>query len=112
MHFSKELLKGAADVIVLSTLSKFGASYGYRLIELISHESGKIFELQEGTLYPLLYRLEHKGLVESYRKTAPSGKDRRYYEITKKGKLYLAGRVKEYGGFVSGMQSMLDLLSA
>lgn len=106
MQFSKEIMKGAAEIIVLRTLASDGEAYGYQLIKSIAESSKNIFEFQEGTLYPLLYRLESRGFVSSHKKTAPSGKERRYYIITKKGKNLLVEREKEFGLFTKGMTKL------
>lgn len=104
------MMKGAAEVIVLQSLRDSDA-YGYQLAERIAHSSDNIFEMQEGTLYPLLYRLEDRGHVKSYKKTAASGKERRYYHITKDGLSFLADRTKELSGFVTGLQKSLKLIA-
>ncbi len=109
MQFSKELLKGAAELIVLKVLKDHGEAYGYQLIQVISTHSGHIFELQEGTLYPLLYRLEANGYVSSRKKTAPSGKERRYYSLTRSGEKLLASRSVEVLAFMRGMKRVLHL---
>lgn len=111
MQFSKEIMKGAAEIIVLRTLKDEGEAYGYQLIKSIAAQSKNIFEFQEGTLYPLLYRLEARGYVTSHKKQAPSGKERRYYEITKKGKGLLAERETELGLFTKGMSKLFHFSS-
>lgn len=103
VNFSKEILKGAADPIVLQALKENGDMYGYQLIKAIATGSNNIFEMQEGTVYPLLYRLEDKGYVESYKKNAPSGKERRYYHLTKLGEEFVTSRVKELKQFTEGL---------
>lgn len=108
MQFSTVLMKGMADLIILRILDKHGESYGYQLIERINEESENLFAFQEGTLYPLLYKMERDGLVTSKRKTALSGKERRYYRMTDLGKKQLASRSKEYKGFIQGLQSVFD----
>jgi PadR family transcriptional regulator PadR len=107
MQFSKEMLKGTAEVIVLHALKKEGPSYGYELIKTLKEDSKNIFEFQEGTLYPLLYRLEDKGLVSSEQREAESGKKRRYYSITAKGKGVLTLKQKELQSLMSGLQHVL-----
>lgn len=109
MQFSKELLKGVAEIIVLQTLSEDGESYGYQLTRSIASSSKNIFELQEGTLYPILYRLELHGDITSKKRLAPSKKERRYYAITKKGKKLLASRVSELHVFMKGLHDILPL---
>lgn len=108
MQFSTVLMKGMADLIVLRVLDAHGESYGYQIIERIGADSKNIFAFQEGTLYPLLYKMERDGLVTSKRKTALSGKERRYYRLTEKGKTRLASRSKEYKGFLKGIRFVFD----
>lgn len=109
MKFSKEIIKGVAEIIVLQVLQEHGELYGYQLARSLAESSNNIFEMQEGTLYPLLYRLEFKGLVESEVKHAPSGKERRYYSITKSGGRLLRDRTAELGVLVKGVKQVLHL---
>jgi PadR family transcriptional regulator PadR len=109
VQFSKELLKGTIEIIVLNSLKELGESYGYQLVKTINSASGNLFEFQEGTLYPLLYRLEDKGRVKSTKKIAPSGKERRYYSITLSGKRALNDRRDELKFFVKGLKQALRL---
>jgi len=94
MRFERELLKGVAPVVVLEVLSR-GAMYGYELSEAIERRSEKVLTLGRGTLYPLLYNLEAKGLVQAYSQEQPNGRKRRYYELTGKGKEYLAAQKEQ-----------------
>lgn len=109
MQFSKEILKGSADAIVLQVLAEGGEAYGYELIKSIRASSKNIFDLQEGTLYPLLYRLESKRYVTSRKQKIPSGKERRYYRITSSGKKLLAERKQEFNAFFQGLKQVLHL---
>jgi PadR family transcriptional regulator, regulatory protein PadR len=59
-----EMLKGHLDLIVLAALSA-GPAHGYAVIEEIRHRSGQAFDLPEGTIYPVLHRLEQAGLLAS-----------------------------------------------
>ncbi len=85
MKFERELLKGIAPVVVLETLSR-GKMYGYELSEAIAAKSQNVLTLGQGTLYPLLYNLESQKLVTSEWETSESGRGRKYYSITSKGK--------------------------
>lgn len=109
MQFSKEMLKGTAEVIVMRTLKDLEEAYGYQLIKAIAMGSNDIFEFQEGTLYPILYRLELKGYVSSETKKAPSGKERRYYQLTKAGGNFLDSRTKEVTTFLKGLRQIFQL---
>jgi len=85
MKFERQLLKGIAPVVVLQTLSN-GKMYGYELSEAISQKSENVLTLGQGTLYPLLYNLEASKLIAGRWETAESGRKRKYYSITSKGR--------------------------
>jgi PadR family transcriptional regulator PadR len=108
MKNSSLFVKGVADVVILHTLERDGEAYGYQLIERIQAASVDVFRFQEGTLYPLLYRLENDGFVTSRRKMATNGKERRYYRVTDKGRKQLASRRAEYLSFHRGMDTLLS----
>jgi len=105
MRFESQLLKGVAPVVVLEILSR-GPMYGYELSQAIEQRSGEILTLGKGTLYPLLYNLEAKNLVQAKWETVDSGRNRRYYSITGKGKEDLARQKAQLQGLAKG----LDLL--
>ena len=65
MKLSKELLKGSTDMLVLSILEN-ESMYGYQMIKKLREKSNNIFNLQEGTLYPILHNLESKDYITSY----------------------------------------------
>ena len=88
MKFESQLLKGIAPVVVLEILSR-GAMYGYQLSQAVEQRSGNIFTLGKGTLYPLLYNLEAKKLIVGAWQTGPTGRDRKYYSLSAKGKRQL-----------------------
>jgi len=89
MKFESQLLKGIAPAVVLEILSR-GPMYGYELSSAVEQRSGDVLTLGKGTLYPLLYNLEARKLVRGKWETAESGRERRYYSITSKGKGQLA----------------------
>lgn len=89
MKFESELLKGVAPVVVLEVLSN-GKMYGYELTSAIESRSRNILTLGKGTLYPLLYNLEAKGLVTAQVEKSHNNRKRRYYSITSKGRSQLA----------------------
>ena len=62
---SKELLKGSTDLLVLTLIEK-EPMYGYQMIKELSKKSENVFNLQEGTLYPILHTLEEKNYISSY----------------------------------------------
>ena len=102
MKFESQLLKGIAPTVVLQILSR-GRMYGYELSEAIEQKSEKILTLGKGTLYPLLYNLEAKKLVKGKWQTTDSGRKRRYYSITSKGKSQLARQKEELKELAAGL---------
>lgn len=109
MKINKELLKGSTNMLVLSLLEKENM-YGYQMIKEISKESNNVFELQEGTLYPILHGLEEKGFITSYWDETGT-KKRKYYSITKKGKKQLKERKEEWKIFSNGINQVLGGVS-
>ncbi|HIJ67213.1 MAG TPA: PadR family transcriptional regulator [Planctomycetes bacterium] len=108
MKFERELLKGVAPVVVLEILSR-GRMYGYELSEAIEQRSGDILTLGRGTLYPLLYNLEAKGLVAAEWAESENGRKRRYYSITGKGKDQLARQKEQWLQLERGVKLVFGL---
>jgi len=102
MKFESQLLKGVAPVVVLEILSR-GRMYGYELSQAIESRSGDILSLGKGTLYPLLYNLEAKKLIKGKWEQADSGRKRRYYSITGKGKSQLAKQKAQMKELTAGL---------
>lgn len=108
MRFERELLKGVAPVVVLEILSR-GSMYGYELSEAVERRSKGILTLGRGTLYPLLYNLEAKGLIKGHWQESDSGRKRRYYAITGAGKAQLAQRKAQWEQLQIGANAVLGL---
>ena len=105
MKVSKELLKGSTDMLVLTLIEK-EPMYGYQMIKKIKEESENVFEFQEGTLYPILHKLEEKGLISSYWDES-SGKKRKYYAITDEGKKHLESKKEEWKLFSTKVNKVI-----
>ena len=102
MRFERELLKGVAPVVVLEILSR-GRMYGYELSEAVEKRSKGVLSLGRGTLYPLLYNLESKGLVVAEWDENESSRKRRYYSITSDGRAELAQQKEEWQALQQGV---------
>ncbi len=89
MRIERELMRGAGPAAVLKLLER-GAKYGYELVESLSVQTGGVLDMGQATLYPMLYNLEAKGEIEGFWQEAQSGRDRKYYRLTSKGKKRLA----------------------
>lgn len=81
-------------MLILNLLSEKDM-YGYEMIDTLRQKSQNVFELKAGTLYPLLHNLEEKGLLAVYEQEF-SGKTRKYYSLTKQGKVFLEKKKKEW----------------
>ena len=89
MQIEREMMRGAGPVAVLKLLER-GEMYGYELVEQLEKRSGGVLAMGQSTLYPMLYNLEAKGLVASRERESDSGRTRRYYRLTGRGKKRLA----------------------
>jgi transcriptional regulator len=101
-----DMLKGHLDMIVLAALSG-GPAHGYAVIEEIRRRSGEAFDLPEGTVYPVLHRLEQSGLLASRWVTADSGRRRRVYSLTRGGSKALAERRSTWERFSTAVGALL-----
>lgn len=107
MKFSRELMKGAAPFIILQSLHRLGEAYGYQLMKEIRQQSEETFDFPDSTLYPILYRLEEKELIQSEVKKVDSKKQRRYYWLTEAGLKYLGVQEKEMKHYLQGLRHFL-----
>ena len=101
-----------AQLLLLKLLSGEDM-YGYQIILELARRSSNVFELKEGTLYPVLHGMERERYVEAYEKTAPTGRVRKYYHLTHRGGALLKAQTqawKEYSGAVNAvLQSSASL---
>jgi len=106
MRFDKELLKGNTQTLLLAVLAD-SPGHGYELVERLRERSGGVFELGEGTLYPLLYKLEANGCIESQWQAGTGQRRRRVYRITPTGRRQLHQRTAQWRELVRGMHLIL-----
>lgn len=101
------MLKGHLDALVLAALEE-GPTHGYAIIEAIKARSGQAFDLPEGTVYPALHRLEKSGLLASAWVMPESGRKRRVYELTARGRASLAERRTVWRRFAEAIEASLQ----
>ena len=109
MKINKELTKGSTTMLILEML-KNENMYGYQLIKKLSEKSQNVFELKEGTLYPILHGLEENNFITSYWDET-SFKRRKYYAITEKGKKILKEKKEEWKIFSEGVNRVIGGVS-
>ena len=95
MEINKDLMAASSTPIVLAILAE-GDSYGYAILKRVRELSGGRMEWTDGMLYPVLHRLERLGHVEAQWKVAESGRRRKYYSITSRGRAQLAEERKQW----------------
>ena len=102
-----EILKGHLDMIVLAALSS-GPAHGYAVIEEIKRRSAGAFDLPEGTIYPVLHRLEEAGLLASRWLSTDAGRQRRVYAMTRRGERALRQQRDTWMQFSDAVHALLD----
>lgn len=100
-----DLLRGSLDLMVLSVLAQ-SSTYGYQLQQSLRDASRDLVQVQAGTLYPLLHRLEADGLIRS-RWDDTTGRRRKWYELTRAGQKQLATQTRQWDQYVACIQSLL-----
>ena len=100
-----ELLKGHIATLVLSVLSA-QPRHGYEVMKILAERSQGVFDLGQGTIYPLLYSLEEQGLVKSHEATV-EGRRRRVYSITSAGRKSLGQRRETWRAFQIAINGVL-----
>lgn len=91
----KELVAASAEPLILSLLSK-GESYGYAIIQEIKQRSEGKLQWTDGMLYPVLHRMEHRGLIKSRWGESETGRKRKYYSLKKDGKAAMAKHQEQW----------------
>ncbi len=101
-----QMRRGAIEYCVLALL-RDQDRYGLELTRALSEADGLV--TSEGTVYPLLTRLDREGLVEATWEESPSGPPRRYYRITKDGQIALKAFIAQWRRFAAAVNDLLDL---
>ena len=102
----RELKRGSLELIVLHLLSG-GEAYGYEIVSKLTAETNGALEVTDGTLYPVLYRLERAGFVAVRWDMPTRGVPRKYYQLTDAGRLELATLKNDWQAFAGAMARLL-----
>ena len=102
-----EALKGHLELLLLSILAE-GPAHGYAVIESLRQRSSGTFDLPEGTIYPALHRLEKQSLLKSDW-TEESGRRKRIYKLTPKGRQALSQRQQEWLKFSQAVNTTIEI---
>lgn len=101
--FDRELKKGSAELLILS-LIEYHPRHGYEISKLIEARSGGVLRFNVASFYPLLYRLENRGLIEGRWVEKAGQRRRRYYRLTAQGKKMLKEQRSTWRNFVEAME--------
>jgi DNA-binding PadR family transcriptional regulator len=106
-RFSSELVRSSTDLVILTLLLK-RPMYGYEILVSLADRGNGQFQLKQGTLYPLLYRLEREGWIRANWETPPNGKQRKVYSLTAEGGKVQQARAGEWLRFTKSVNSILE----
>lgn len=104
---SKEVLQGTLDLMVLRTLETMGPQHGFGLAKRILQISEGILDLNQGTLYPALVRLEQRRWIRSRWGTSDNNRKAKFYELTARGRRQIAQETETWTTTVSVMDRFL-----
>ena len=104
---SLEILKGTLETLVLKAISR-KPNHGYGIARWLKETSADAFQVEEGALYPALRRMEKKGLLLSDWDVTETGREAKYYRLSKEGERQLQAAEEKWGRYVAAMDQVLD----
>jgi len=102
-----ELLQGTLDMLVLKALNR-GASHGYDIARWIQQTSEDALQVEEGSLYPALYRMERRGWIRSRWGVSANNRRARYYELTEAGRKQLTAESANWDRLSNAIQKIMQ----
>lgn len=101
-----DLLQGTLDLLILQTLV-LGAAHGHTIAHVIEHRSDAVLQVEHGSLYPALHRLEDRGWIASFWGTSENNRKARYYRLTTMGRRQLAQQTSRWDQLVDAINRVL-----
>jgi transcriptional regulator len=101
-----DMLQGTLDVLVLKTLA-LGPAHGHTIAHAIEARSEDVLQVEHGSLYPALHRLEDRGWIASFWGTSENNRRARYYRLTPKGRTQLAAQTNRWAELVRAVTRIL-----
>ena len=101
-----ELLHGTLDALILKTLAG-GRRHGYGIARAIEDTTAQVVGIEEGSLYPALYRMEKKGWVEAEWGQSELGRRAKFYRLTPKGRRHLVAQIADWSRFAAAISRVL-----
>jgi transcriptional regulator len=103
----RDRLRGTLDILILQTLTA-GPRHGYAIARWLGEASGDAVRVEEGSLYPGLYRLEEKGLVSSEWRSSDGGRAAKFYKLTPQGRKHLRVETADWLVFAKAVTRILQ----
>jgi PadR family transcriptional regulator, regulatory protein PadR len=107
MQLNKKSLDGNVETLLLSVLEG-GPSYGYAIVQELNKRAEGLLKMGEGTIYPVLHRLEERGLITSEWQQAENARQRKYYRLAPKGSVALAENRQQWQMLTKVMKSVVE----
>jgi PadR family transcriptional regulator PadR len=101
-----EILQGTLDLLILQTLV-LGAAHGHTIAHAIEHRSEDVLQVEHGSLYPALHRLEDRGWIASFWGTSENNRKARYYRLTRVGRKELTQQTGRWEQLVRAINRVL-----
>ncbi len=108
MDYDREFLTGTVGVLILSLLAE-RAMYGYEILQEAERRSASQFQMKEGTLYPALHQMERSGFLKSTWRESESGRSRKYYALTAKGRRHAESKRRQWDSISAAMRAILGV---
>ena len=103
---SQEMLQGTLDMLILRTLL-FGPAHGHTIAHAIEHASEEVLQVEQGSLYPALHRLQDRGWVTSSWRTSQNNRKAKYYKLTPAGRKQLQAETSRWRQMVKAIGRVL-----
>ena len=107
-----ELLQGTLDMMILKTLASIGPNHGYAIARRIRSVSDEVLQVEEGSLYPALHRLEKRGFLQSEWKQSESNRRAKYYRLTSQGRTELKAEAAMWEQVSAAIGKVMNASSA
>lgn len=102
-----DLPQGTLDLLILK-VAALGPIHGYAIAQRIQQISKDVLQVQQGSLYPALHRLENKGLLKAEWKDSETGRQAKFYELTKKGREQLEAETQSWNQLAKAVRLILE----
>ena len=101
-----DILQGTLDLLILQTLVP-GPAHGHTIAHVIGHRSDDVLQVEHGSLYPALHRLENRGWIQSYWGTSDNNRRARYYRLTRVGRKQVVQQTTRWDALVKAVERVI-----